>query len=111
MRARRRELGLAASDLGRPIGKADVTVRAHETGQNRMTAEIAAAYAEVLQVTPAWLLYGEGSAPPPVPVAGAAQTQLTVDAKGHATLVLNEKLPMGVALEILRLIEGAKQGG
>lgn len=49
-----------AADAARAIGKKEVTVRAHESGQNGLSASMARTYAKAYGVSAEWLLYGKG---------------------------------------------------
>ena len=56
-----REMGRRASMvLGRDRPLSEPTVRAHENGTNGISPEMAEAYAKVLKVDPAAILFGEG---------------------------------------------------
>lgn len=50
--------GLTRSQLAVKLGRAASTIRAHETGQNRIQPDAAAAYGKELGVNPSWILYG-----------------------------------------------------
>lgn len=62
LRARRQQLALSVHTVAQRLGVADVTVRAHENGQNDVPVTKAERYAHVLGVTPEWLLWGKGDA-------------------------------------------------
>ena len=73
LRQARTAVGLTPEELALAIGRAASTVRAHENGQNKITAEMADAYAAALCVSPAWLLWGEGPAQPALESAEGAR--------------------------------------
>lgn len=63
LRSARKTLGLTADALGAMVGIKGVSVRAHETGQNAIRADIAQRYAEALGVSAHALVFaGVGAA-------------------------------------------------
>lgn len=58
LRAARKAARLSAKDLGVRVGLTDVSVRAHETGQNGVSLELAKTYADACGCTPQWLAWG-----------------------------------------------------
>lgn len=53
-----------AADAARVLGLKPATVRAHESGQNGLSAAMAATYAQAYNVKVEWLLYGRGEPAP-----------------------------------------------
>lgn len=111
LRARRRECGLSAETLGEMVGLTATAVRNQENLTNGIRPIVAQKYAEVLGVSPEWLLYGTGEVGPvqAATTLPPAPITLTADGKGNARLQADVKVPMGVALKIMALIEEADQ--
>ncbi|ASE39115.1 helix-turn-helix domain-containing protein [Brevundimonas vesicularis] len=58
LRTARKAARLSAKDLGARVGLTDVSVRAHETGQNGVSLDLAKAYADACGCAPQWLAWG-----------------------------------------------------
>lgn len=54
----RKQRGFSAAALAKKAGVAASTVRAHESGQNQIHADVAATYAHILEVQPEFILFG-----------------------------------------------------
>ncbi len=54
---------MSVDSLAEAAGVAASTVRAHESGQNKIKPEVAILYGNALHVSPDWLLFGRGVGP------------------------------------------------
>lgn len=72
LRQARKSAGFGATEFARRVGKPYPTYIAHENGSRNFKIEDARRYAQLLKVSAAWLLTGEGEAnsTPYVPVVG-----------------------------------------
>ncbi|WP_174300707.1 helix-turn-helix transcriptional regulator [Caulobacter sp. S45] len=77
MRTRAR---LSRAQLAVKTGRAESTIRAHETGQNKISPEAAAAYATALSIQPGYILWGFG--PPPEQTTISSDTFFKVKVVG-----------------------------
>ena len=112
MAARLREARIAkfdtAADLARAIGMNESTVRAHENGQHGFPRKAARIYADILVVTPQWLLYGEErersvGSPPRGNVRTGAETRVWLEIKAA--------VPLSVARQIVALLDKQSEPG
>lgn len=109
LRQRRQGLGLSARELAEKLDLSESAVRNQENGTNGFSALTAQRYAEVLGVTPDWLLFGEGGgggkpSPRKPPYVAQPPVQMTGLGNGKARLEMNVVVPMGVALKVLAFI-------
>lgn len=106
----------SAAEAARALGLKEVTVRAHESGQNGFPVQTAAKYAKAYGITLQWLLSGQGlelSAEPQrfyrEPGVAAPVLSLAEIADGRARLTLCVDLPMDVALHIISMVQEARK--
>lgn len=60
LREARKAAGLSAAQVAKRAGMSESAIRALENGQNRITAENAAALAPIVKTTPTYILYAVG---------------------------------------------------
>ena len=80
LRRAREAANMSRAELARRTGRAQSTIRAHESGQNNLQPEAAKAYAEALGVRPEWLLYAAN--PPPEKLTVTSDMFTLVDVVG-----------------------------
>lgn len=98
-----------ASDAASHVGVHQVTLRAHEAGQNGFPIETAELYATAFGVNINWLLTGDGE---PGDLTPTTETRsdppwtVRALAGGKARIDLGMTLPMTTVLQILALVQG-----
>lgn len=107
LRTVRKQQGMTAEMLAVRVGISPSAVRNQENGTNGFSATRAAEYAEVLGLTPQWLLYGDdGGEAARGPLPRQSPVALTKLPNGKARLEMSTVLPFSVALQILALVQG-----
>lgn len=101
VRARREQLGLSQSEVARRLGKRQQTVNALEAGAVERPGYLID-LARVLEVTPDWLLYGDGPAPDAAPAPKKAAPPTTP--------INLSALPYDLPVYLLRSISPSSSG-
>lgn len=85
------------------MGCAVSAVSNHENAINGIRAPTAALYADILNVTPQWLLYGDGES---AGIKVASALVLTALPNGKARLEINMVMPMARAIQVAAMAQG-----